>query len=62
MVNSGFDYRPFVINWCMSLKSIDGYAVDPIERWVPQKYIFLYKLLLLYQAYDSCTLNLDNQN
>lgn len=34
MVYSGFDYRPFVINWCMSLKSIDGYAVDPIERWV----------------------------
>ncbi|XP_029054957.2 centrosomal protein of 97 kDa isoform X2 [Osmia bicornis bicornis] len=31
-VNSiGFDYRPFVINWCMSLKSIDGYPVDPIE-------------------------------
>ncbi|KAK0088103.1 hypothetical protein PV325_013199 [Microctonus aethiopoides] len=28
---SGFDYRPFVIIWCMSLKSIDGYAVDPIE-------------------------------
>ncbi|XP_048268133.1 uncharacterized protein LOC126918629 isoform X1 [Bombus affinis] len=27
----GFDYRPFVINWCMSLKSIDGYHVDPIE-------------------------------
>ncbi|XP_076676687.1 centrosomal protein 97kDa isoform X2 [Andrena cerasifolii] len=27
----GFDYRPFVINWCMSLKSIDGYPVDPIE-------------------------------
>ncbi|KOC71331.1 Centrosomal protein of 97 kDa [Habropoda laboriosa] len=29
--SSGFDYRPFVINWCMSLKSIDGYPVDPIE-------------------------------
>ncbi|XP_076282830.1 centrosomal protein 97kDa isoform X2 [Lasioglossum baleicum] len=27
----GFDYRPFVINWCMSLISIDGYPVDPIE-------------------------------
>ncbi|XP_012138411.1 centrosomal protein 97kDa isoform X1 [Megachile rotundata] len=27
----GFDYRPFVINWCMSLKSIDGYPVDPLE-------------------------------
>nr|CAD7571839.1 unnamed protein product [Timema californicum] len=28
---SGFDYRPFVINWCMSLKVIDGYMVDAIE-------------------------------
>ncbi|EDW03950.1 centrosomal protein of 97 kDa [Drosophila grimshawi] len=27
----GFDYRPFVLNWCMSLKFIDGYVVDPIE-------------------------------
>ncbi|XP_043463270.1 centrosomal protein of 97 kDa isoform X2 [Leptopilina heterotoma] len=27
----GFDYRPFIINWCLNLKSIDGYAVDPIE-------------------------------
>lgn len=42
MVYSGFDYRPFVINWCMSLKSIDGYAVDPIERWVSQKYVFIF--------------------
>ncbi|KAH8353051.1 hypothetical protein KR084_008576, partial [Drosophila pseudotakahashii] len=33
MTNSldGFDYRPFVLNWCMSLKYIDGYVVDPIE-------------------------------
>jgi len=28
---SGFDHRPFVLNWCMSLKYIDGYVVDPIE-------------------------------
>uniref|UniRef100_A0A1B6DTC1 Centrosomal protein of 97 kDa n=1 Tax=Clastoptera arizonana TaxID=38151 RepID=A0A1B6DTC1_9HEMI len=28
----GFDYRPFLINWCMGLKVIDGYAVDDIER------------------------------
>ncbi|CAD6998720.1 unnamed protein product [Ceratitis capitata] len=27
----GFDHRPFVLNWCMSLKVIDGFAVDPIE-------------------------------
>ncbi|XP_069676947.1 centrosomal protein of 97 kDa isoform X2 [Periplaneta americana] len=27
----GFDYRPFVINWCMSLKVIDGFVVDAIE-------------------------------
>nr|NP_608811.2 centrosomal protein 97kDa, isoform B [Drosophila melanogaster]AAF51055.3 centrosomal protein 97kDa, isoform B [Drosophila melanogaster] len=33
MINSldGFDYRPFVLNWCMSLKYIDGFVVDPIE-------------------------------
>ncbi|XP_023716914.1 centrosomal protein of 97 kDa isoform X3 [Cryptotermes secundus] len=27
----GFDYRPFVINWCMGLKVIDGFVVDAIE-------------------------------
>ncbi|KAL1110458.1 hypothetical protein AAG570_007989, partial [Ranatra chinensis] len=27
----GFDYRPFLVNWCMGLKAIDGYAVDDIE-------------------------------
>lgn len=27
----GFDYRPFVLNWCMTLQSIDGFAVTPIE-------------------------------
>lgn len=29
--NSGFDYRPFVLNWCMGVKVIDGFAVNPIE-------------------------------
>ncbi|KAG4065265.1 hypothetical protein HA402_012707 [Bradysia odoriphaga] len=27
----GFDYRPFVLNWCMSVKIIDDYMVNPIE-------------------------------
>ncbi|XP_035775632.1 uncharacterized protein LOC118457851 isoform X2 [Anopheles albimanus] len=27
----GFDYRPFVLNWCMSLKHIDGFIVTAIE-------------------------------
>lgn len=27
----GFDYRPFILNWCMSVKIIDGYVVNPIE-------------------------------
>ncbi|KAM7354413.1 centrosomal protein 97kDa isoform 2-T2 [Cochliomyia hominivorax] len=27
----GFDHRPFVLNWCLSLKIIDGFVVDPIE-------------------------------
>lgn len=29
--SSGFDYRPFVLNWCMSVKIIDGFVVSPIE-------------------------------
>ncbi|XP_025831949.1 centrosomal protein of 97 kDa [Agrilus planipennis] len=29
--NIGFDYRPFLINWCMNVRTIDGYAVDAIE-------------------------------
>ncbi|XP_046393754.1 uncharacterized protein LOC124161476 [Ischnura elegans] len=27
----GFDYRPFVINWCMNLRVLDGYLVDAKE-------------------------------
>ncbi|XP_053692008.1 uncharacterized protein LOC128740490 [Sabethes cyaneus] len=27
----GFDYRPFVLNWCMSVKIIDGFVVTAIE-------------------------------
>lgn len=37
---SGFDHRPFVLNWCMSLKVIDSFVVDPIERY---KYAYLFK-------------------
>ncbi|KAL5278999.1 CEP97 family protein [Megaselia abdita] len=29
--SDGFDHRPFVLNWCMSVKVIDGFVVDPIE-------------------------------
>lgn len=27
-----FNYRPFIVNWCPSVKIIDGYAVDDIEK------------------------------
>ncbi|CAG9766683.1 unnamed protein product [Ceutorhynchus assimilis] len=27
----GFDYRPFVINWCLNVNVIDDYVVDAIE-------------------------------
>ncbi|KRT78760.1 hypothetical protein AMK59_7731 [Oryctes borbonicus] len=30
-LQSGFDYRPFVVNWCMNVQVIDGYVVDAIE-------------------------------
>uniref|UniRef100_A0AAR5P6R1 Centrosomal protein of 97 kDa n=1 Tax=Dendroctonus ponderosae TaxID=77166 RepID=A0AAR5P6R1_DENPD len=29
--NIGFDYRPFVINWCLNVNVIDDYVVDAIE-------------------------------
>ncbi|KAJ8919553.1 hypothetical protein NQ315_002175 [Exocentrus adspersus] len=29
--NIGFDYRPFVINWCLNVSVIDDYVVDAIE-------------------------------
>ncbi|XP_050303898.1 centrosomal protein of 97 kDa [Anthonomus grandis grandis] len=29
--NVGFDYRPFVINWCLNVNVIDDYVVDAIE-------------------------------
>ncbi|KAF5308315.1 hypothetical protein FQR65_LT06309 [Abscondita terminalis] len=28
---AGFDYRPFIVNWCMNVRTIDGYVVDAIE-------------------------------
>ncbi|XP_017786219.1 PREDICTED: centrosomal protein of 97 kDa isoform X2 [Nicrophorus vespilloides] len=27
----GFNYRPFIINWCLSVKVVDGYMVNAIE-------------------------------
>lgn len=33
--NVGFDYRPFVINWCLNVNVIDDYVVDAIERYFP---------------------------
>lgn len=30
-VANGFDYRPFVLNWCMTVQNIDNFAVTPIE-------------------------------
>ncbi|XP_050434473.1 centrosomal protein of 97 kDa [Adelges cooleyi] len=27
-----FNYRPYIVNWCPSVKIIDGYAVDDIEN------------------------------
>ncbi|BES90754.1 Hypothetical protein NTJ_03562 [Nesidiocoris tenuis] len=30
--DAGFDYRPYLLNWCPMLKTIDGFEVDEIER------------------------------
>ena len=29
-----FDYRPYVINWCLGLRVLDGMLVGAKERWV----------------------------
>ncbi|XP_041350751.1 uncharacterized protein LOC121369758 [Gigantopelta aegis] len=29
---TGFDYRPFVVNWCFSLQLLDGYVISEKER------------------------------
>ena len=29
-----FDYRPYVINWCLSLRVLDGILVGAKERFV----------------------------
>ena len=40
-----FDYRPYVINWCLSLRVLDGIMVGAKERFVD---INIY----LYAVYD----------
>lgn len=30
----GFDYRPYVLSWCLNLKVLDGYVVSQKEGWV----------------------------
>ena len=39
-----FDYRPFVVNWCLNLKVLDGYKVTPKER----QDIFILDLMVAY--------------
>lgn len=28
----GFDYRPYIVSWCLSLKVLDGYVISQKER------------------------------
>lgn len=28
----GFDYRPYIVSWCLSLKILDGYMISQKER------------------------------
>ncbi|XP_007487892.1 centrosomal protein of 97 kDa-like isoform X2 [Monodelphis domestica] len=29
----GFDYRPYVVSWCLNLKALDGYVISQKERF-----------------------------
>ncbi|XP_039294976.1 centrosomal protein of 97 kDa isoform X3 [Nilaparvata lugens] len=62
----GFDYRPFVLNWIMGLKVIDGHVVDDIEslkaEWLYSQgkgrhfHVGEHSALELYLA-ETCPLN-----
>ncbi|RZF46012.1 hypothetical protein LSTR_LSTR006778 [Laodelphax striatellus] len=62
----GFDYRPFVLNWIMGLKVIDGHVVDDIEslkaEWLYSQgkgrhfHVGEHSALALYLA-EACPLN-----
>lgn len=28
----GFDYRPYIVSWCLNLKVLDGYVISQKER------------------------------
>lgn len=30
----GFDYRPYIMSWCLNLKVLDGYIVSQKEAYV----------------------------
>ena len=37
-----FDYRPYVINWCLGLRVLDGVHVGAKERYVLKVPVFYY--------------------
>lgn len=40
-----FDYRPYVINWCLSLRVLDGVMVAAKERYFGMIFICYYPVL-----------------
>ena len=36
-IRKQFDYRPFVINWCLSIRVLDGIVVGAKERYMYMK-------------------------
>ena len=47
-----FDYRPYVINWCLSLRVLDGILVGAKERLVANIRC-LYALYIVRKILDS---------
>lgn len=42
----GFDYRPYVLSWCLNLKVLDGYVVSQKEGWVTFCYVTRRSIIL----------------
>ena len=59
-----FDYRPYVINWCLGLRVLDGVHVGAKERYVDTKVpvFFLFNEKSVSVKFSGVNISHENQN
>lgn len=56
----GFDYRPYIMSWCLNLKVLDGYIVSQKEAYVhfySVSFFFITKNVVLNLKYSKYSVN-----